>query len=62
LTEKDYEEAVKRLKQQYPQIGRRVYKTTKKSWENVYHEMLKAIETEKRIAKAKTKTETITNR
>jgi hypothetical protein len=62
FTEKDYEEAVQRLKQHYPQIGRRVYKSPKKSWENVYNEMLKIIEKEKWTPTSKTKTKTKTNR
>jgi hypothetical protein len=62
LSEEDYEEAVQRMKQHYPQIGRRVYKSTKKSWENVYNEMLKIIEKEKWAPKAETKTKTKTNR
>jgi beta-lactam-binding protein with PASTA domain len=43
FTEKDYEEAVRRLKQQYPQIGRRVYKTRKKTWKQVFDEMYDTI-------------------
>jgi hypothetical protein len=40
FTEKDYEEAVQRLKQHYPKIGRKVYKTPTKSWKQVYDDML----------------------
>jgi hypothetical protein len=43
-TEKDYEKAVKRLKENYPQIGRRVYKTEKKNWKDVYEQMIDIIE------------------
>jgi hypothetical protein len=46
-TEKEYEEAVQRLKQHYPKIGRRVYKSRNKSWKQVYDEMLAIIEKEK---------------
>jgi hypothetical protein len=56
FTEKDYEEAVQRLKQHYPRIGRRVYKTPTKSWKQVYDEMLAIIEKEKWTPKLKTKT------
>jgi hypothetical protein len=56
FTEKDYEEAVQRLKQHYPKIGRRVYKTPTKSWKEVYEEMLAIIEKEKWTPKPKTKT------
>jgi hypothetical protein len=49
------------LKQHYPKIGRRVYKSAKKSWENVYNEMLKIIEKEKWTPKAETETETKAN-
>jgi diphthamide synthase subunit DPH2 len=56
FTEKDYEEAVQRLKQHYPKIGRRVYKTPTKSWKQVYDEMLAIIEKEKWTPKTKTKT------
>jgi hypothetical protein len=55
FTEKDYEEAVQRLKQHYPKIGRRVYKTPTKSWKQVYEEMLAIIE-KKWTPKSKTKT------
>jgi hypothetical protein len=55
-TEKDYEEAVKRLKVNYPKIGRRVYKTEKKNWKDVYEEMLDIIEKEKWSPQPKTKT------
>jgi hypothetical protein len=47
FTEKDYEEAVQRLKQHYPKIGRRVYKTPTKSWKEIYDDMLAIIEKEK---------------
>jgi hypothetical protein len=56
FTEKDYEEAVQRLKQHYPKIGRRVYKTPTKSWKQVYDEMLAIIEKEKWTPTSKTKT------
>jgi hypothetical protein len=58
FTEKDYEEAVQRLKQHYPKIGRRVYKTPTKSWKQVYDEMLAIIEKEKWTPTSKTKTKT----
>jgi hypothetical protein len=56
FTEKEYEEAVKRLKQDYPQIGRRVYKSRKKSWKQVFEEMFNIIkkEEEERTLKSKT--------
>jgi hypothetical protein len=53
FTEKDYEEAVRRLKQHYPQIGRRVYKTAKKSWKQVFDEMYDTI---KKLEKLESKT------
>jgi L-lactate utilization protein LutC len=53
FTEKDYEEAVKRLKENYPQIGKRVYKTEKKNWKQVYEEMLDIIEKEKWVPQPK---------
>jgi hypothetical protein len=54
--EEDYEQAVQRLKQHYPKIGRRVYKTSTKSWKQMYEEMLAIIEKEKWTPKSKTKT------
>jgi hypothetical protein len=53
FTEKDYEEAVQRLKQHYPQIGRRVYKSRKKSWKQVFDEMYDII---KKLEKLESKT------
>jgi uncharacterized protein (DUF302 family) len=47
-TEKDYEEAVKRLKESYPKIGKKVYKTEKRSWKEVYEKMLENIEKAKK--------------
>jgi hypothetical protein len=55
ITEEDYERAVQRLKTYYPKIGRRVYKTPTKTWEQVYEEMLKIIEKEKWTPRAKPK-------
>jgi L-lactate utilization protein LutC len=55
-TEQDYEQAVQRLKQNYPKIGRRIYKTSSKSWKQVYEEMLDIIEKEKWTPKLKPKT------
>jgi hypothetical protein len=46
-TEQDYEQAVQRLKQYYPKIGRRIYKTAQKSWKEVCQDMLDIIEKEK---------------
>jgi L-lactate utilization protein LutC len=43
FTEKDYQEAVQRLKEHYSQIGRRVYKTRKKTWKQVFEEMYDTI-------------------
>jgi predicted alternative tryptophan synthase beta-subunit len=43
FTEEEYQEAVQRLKQHYPQIGRRVYKTRKKTWKQVFDEMINTI-------------------
>jgi L-lactate utilization protein LutC len=43
FTEGEYQEAVQRLKQHYPQIGRRVYKTRKKTWKQVFDEMYDTI-------------------
>jgi hypothetical protein len=42
-TEEKYQEAVQRLKKLYPQIGRRVYKTRKKTWKQVFDEMYDTI-------------------
>jgi predicted alternative tryptophan synthase beta-subunit len=43
FTEGEYQEAVQRLKKHYPQIGRRVYKTRKKTWKQVFDEMYDTI-------------------
>jgi predicted alternative tryptophan synthase beta-subunit len=43
FTEEEYQEAVQRLKKHYPQIGRRVYKTRKKTWKQVFDEMYDTI-------------------
>jgi D-serine dehydratase len=56
FTEQDYEQAVQRLKRYYPKIGRRVYKTSGKSWKQLYEEILDIIEKEKRLPKLKPKT------
>jgi hypothetical protein len=59
FTEKDYQEAVQRLKEHYPKIGQRVHKTATKSWKQIYEEMLEIIEKEKwtpTTSKTKTKT------
>jgi prefoldin subunit 5 len=53
LTEKDYEEAVKRLKENYPKIGRRAYKTEKKTWKQLYEEMLDIIKKGKWVPQPK---------
>jgi L-lactate utilization protein LutC len=55
-TEQDYEQAVQRLKQNYPKIGRRIYKTSSKSWKQVYEEMVDIIQKEKWTPKLKPKT------
>jgi hypothetical protein len=55
-TEHDYELAVQRLKRYYPKIGRRIYKTSGKSWKQVYEEMLDIIEKEKWLPKLKPRT------
>jgi D-serine dehydratase len=56
MSEQDYEQAVQRLKRYYPKIGRRVYKTSSKSWQQLYEEMLDIIEKEKWTPKLKPKT------
>jgi predicted alternative tryptophan synthase beta-subunit len=53
FTEEEYQEAVQRLKEHYPQIGRRVYKTRKKTWKQVFEEMLDTI---KKLEKLESKT------
>jgi ABC-type sulfate transport system substrate-binding protein len=53
FTEKEYQEAVQRLKEHYPQIGRRVYKTRNKSWKQVFEEMYDTI---KKLEKLESKT------
>jgi hypothetical protein len=44
LPETDYEKAVEVIKQTYPKIGRRVYITPKKTWKQIYEEMMNIIQ------------------
>jgi hypothetical protein len=44
---KDYEKEVEKLALIYPNIKRRVYKTAKRSWKDVYERMIKIIQEEK---------------
>jgi hemoglobin-like flavoprotein len=43
VTEEDYERAVQLLKETYPEVRRRVYKTVNKTWEQVYEELVNII-------------------
>jgi hypothetical protein len=56
FTEQDDEQAVQRLKRYYPKIRRRTYKTSSKSWQQLYQEMLDIIEKEKWVPKLKPRT------
>jgi hypothetical protein len=44
FNEEYYRQQVEQLKQKYPKIGKRVYKTRHKSWRQVYYEMLDIIQ------------------
>jgi hypothetical protein len=52
---KDYEKAVQNLVMIYPNIRKRVYKTAKRSWKEVYEKMIKIIEEEKWTPQPKAK-------
>jgi glutathionyl-hydroquinone reductase len=53
---KDYQKEVEKLASIYPNIKKRVYKTAKRSWKEVYEKMLDIIEKEKWAPQPKTKT------
>jgi hypothetical protein len=53
---KDYEEEVEKLVSIYPNIRKRVHKTTKRSWKEVYEKMLDIIKKEKWVPQPKIKT------
>jgi hypothetical protein len=46
FNEEYYQQQVQQLKQKYPKIGRRVYKTSRKTWKQVYEERLSIIKGE----------------
>jgi hypothetical protein len=46
FNEEYYQQLVEQLKQKYPKIGKRVYKTRRKSRRQVYYEMLDIIKGE----------------
>jgi hypothetical protein len=43
FNEEYYRQQVEQLKQKYPKIGKRIYKTRYNSWRQVYYEMLDRI-------------------
>jgi glutathionyl-hydroquinone reductase len=45
---KDYEKEVEKLASIYPNIRKRVYKTAKRSWKEVYEKMLDIIQKAKK--------------
>jgi L-lactate utilization protein LutC len=57
FNEEYYRQQVQQLKQKYPKIGRRVYKTRKKTWKQVFEEMLDTI---KKTRKTRIKNQPIT--
>jgi predicted alternative tryptophan synthase beta-subunit len=49
FTEEEYQEAVQQLKKQYPQIGRRVYKSRKKTWKQGFEETYDTIKKQEKL-------------
>jgi glutathionyl-hydroquinone reductase len=52
---KDYKKEVEKLVSIYPNIKKRVYKTAKRSWKEVYEKMLDIIQKEKWVPQPKAK-------